>query len=107
MSLVKFRSSCPVSSYLDIFGDKWTILVIRDLFLGKTKFGELQKTPENIQTNILADRLKKLENSEIIKKKPYQEKPVRYCYELTNKGRSLAPVLKSMVEWSKSYNETE
>ncbi len=97
------RSPCPVACMLDILGDKWTLLVIRDLFMGKKVYGDFQNSPENIRTNILADRLKRLLKYGIIEKKPYQDKPVRYEYSLTKKGRDLGPVLKAMVKWGEKH----
>lgn len=95
------RSPCPIANALDIFGDKWTLLVIRDLFTGKSTFGDFQSSPEGIPTNILADRLKRLQAYGIVDKKPYQQRPLRYAYELTAAGRSLAPLLKEMINWGK------
>ena len=98
------RSACPVSSVLDIIGDKWTLLVIRDmLFMDKRLYSELAKSMEKIPTNILADRLKKLESANIIEKKPYQDKPVRYAYSLTKRGESLRPVLIEMASWGNQF----
>ncbi len=98
------RSVCPVSSVLDIIGDKWTLLVIRDLmFLGKRMYSELADSMEKIPTNILADRLKKLEAADIIEKKPYQEKPVRYAYTLTKRGEALRPTLIAMAAWGNDF----
>lgn len=88
---------------LDILGDKWTLLIVRDLFMGKKTYGDFQNSPENVRTNILADRLKRLLKYEIIEKKPYQDKPVRHEYSLTKKGRDLGPVLKVMVQWGEKY----
>lgn len=97
------RSPCPVACTLDILGDKWTLLVVRDLFAGKKTYSEFQGSPERIPTNILADRLKRLVMQEIVKKKPYQMHPVRYEYILTTKGKDLGQVLKSMVSWGEKY----
>ncbi|MBE9568168.1 MAG: helix-turn-helix transcriptional regulator [Proteobacteria bacterium] len=98
------RSACPVSSVLDIIGDKWTLLVVRDLlFLGKRMYSELADSMEKIPTNILADRLKKLEAANLIEKKPYQDKPVRYAYTLTARGEALRPVLIEMATWGNEY----
>ncbi len=98
------RSLCPVASVLDIIGDKWTLLVVRDLlFLGKRMYNELADSMEKIPTNILADRLKKLENADIIEKKPYQDKPVRYAYTLTKRGEALRPTLIEMATWGNSF----
>lgn len=97
------RSPCPVASGLDIFGDKWTLLVVRDLFVGKKTYGDFQGSPEGIPTNILADRLRRLLEYGIVEKRPYQMRPVRYEYVLTEKGRDLGPVLKAMVHWGERH----
>ncbi len=97
------RSACAVANTLDILGDKWTLLVIRDLFFGKTTYSEFQKSPEKIPTNILADRLKRLESENLITRQSYQQRPVRYTYQLTDKGKALAPVLEAMVIWGNQY----
>ena len=93
------RSPCPVAGTLDILGDKWTLLVIRDLFAGKTHYGEFIASPEKIATNILADRLKKLELEAIIEKIPSARVPGKSAYRLTEKGRSLYPVLAAVAAW--------
>ena len=94
------RSSCPVACALDIIGDKWTLLIIRDLFFGKSRYKEFQESGEGIPTNILADRLQQLENTGLVYRTPYQERPVRYEYHLTETGVSLGPVLKTIVNWA-------
>lgn len=96
------RSSCPIACSLDIIGDKWTLLVVRDLFFGKTKFKELQASAENIPTNLLTSRLKLLEQAGMVAKTPYQERPVRYEYQLTDIGKSLEPVVKTIVKWGEA-----
>lgn len=98
-----FRSACPVASLLDIVGDKWTLLVIRDLFLGKRRYGEFQSSPEAIPTNILADRLKRLEAAGLIKKVYYQDNPPRAEYFLTSRGADLGPTLRTMLDWGEKY----
>ncbi len=97
------RSDCPVSNALDLFGDRWTLVVVRDLAFGKTRFKELAEAPEKIPTNILSDRLKQLEQAEVIERVAYQERPVRYEYRLTEKGRDLAPVLRAMARWGRKH----
>lgn len=97
------RSPCPVSNTLDILGDKWTLLVIRDLFMGKRLYREFAESPEGIPTNILADRLKRLEAEGIVTREPYQERPVRYAYTLTRKGEELLPVLAEIVRWGNRH----
>ena len=101
----KKRSSCPVACVLDILGDKWTILVIRDLFLGKCTYNEFLKSPETMPTNILADRLKRLHKNKIVKKEKYQDNPARYHYKLTDQGKELWPLLKEIMQWGNKYIE--
>ncbi len=98
------RSTCPIANLLDIVGDKWTLLVVRDLLLlSKRRYGEFQNSPEAIPTNILADRLKRLEAAGLVKKEFYQDNPPRAEYFLTRKGADLEPVLKAMGKWGKQY----
>jgi DNA-binding HxlR family transcriptional regulator len=97
------RSACAVANSLDILGDKWSLLVVRDLLQGKRTYGELANSPERIPTNILADRLKRLEGAGIIASTPYQERPMRYAYALTPKGGALGDVLLAFVRWGKQY----
>ena len=99
----KFRSICPIASTLDLIGDKWSLLVVRDLLHGKATYGELASSPERIPTNILADRLKRLENAGLIVSSAYQEKPVRYAYSLSAKGEALGDVLLALVRWGKTH----
>ncbi len=93
------RSPCPLSCALDLFGDRWTLLVIRDLMLGRTRFKEFCESPENIPTNILTDRLERLGESGVIERKPLTEGGKRYGYHLTTKGEALKPVLSEMLKW--------
>ena len=99
------RSPCPVACTLDLLGDKWTLLVVRDLLLGKKTYSEFQKSPERIPTNILAERLKRLQAAGVVRRDKYQERPTRYAYLLTDKGRDLAPVLSAMIDWGNQYIE--
>ena len=99
----KLRSSCAVASTLDLVGDKWSLLVIRDLLHGKRTYGEILQSPEGIPTNILADRLARLEQAGIIESAAYQERPVRYAYTLTPKGRDLGDVVGALVRWGKRH----
>ena len=94
------RSTCAVACTLDLIGDKWTLLIIRDLFFGKTRYKEFQDSEERIPSNILADRLRRLEKASLITKTPYQERPVRYAYQLTVAGRSLGPVITAIINWA-------
>ena len=97
------RSACAIANSLDILGDKWSLLVVRDLLHGKRTYGELAHSPEGIPTNILADRLKRLESTGIVTRTPYQERPVRHAYTLTPKGSALGEVLLAFVRWGKQH----
>ena len=97
------RSPCAIANSLDIVGDKWSLLVVRDLLHGKRTYGELVDSPERIPTNILADRLKRLEAAGIVSSTPYQERPVRHAYTLTPKGKDLGDVLLAFVRWGKRH----
>lgn len=97
------RSACAVANSLDVVGDKWSLLVVRDLLHGKRTYGELVDSPERIPTNILAERLKRLEGAGIIVSTPYQQRPIRYAYTLTPKGRALGEVLLAFVHWGKQH----
>jgi DNA-binding HxlR family transcriptional regulator len=97
------RSACAIANSLDVVGDKWSLLVVRDLLHGKRTYGELVNSPERIPTNILADRLKRLEAAGIITSTAYQQHPVRYAYALTAKGSALGDVLLAFVRWGKQF----
>lgn len=96
----EYRSNCPISSSLDIFGDKWSLLIVRDLMLYKTRtYGDFTKSEEKIATNILANRLQKLEDNGIIVKLPYPDNKVKRMYQLTQKGIELIPALVEIALW--------
>ena len=97
------RSACAIANSLDILGDKWSLLVVRDLLHGKHTYGELALSPERIPTNILADRLERLQSAGIVTRTPYQQRPVRYAYTLTPKGSALGDVLLAFVRWGKQH----
>ena len=98
------RSDCPVSYALDFFGDKWTFLIIRDLmFEGKRFYKDFLGSKESIATNILSDRLKKLEGAGVITSQVYEPLKTKKEYSLTQKGKDLLPVLIEMMVWSASY----
>jgi len=100
----KHSSGCPVAYGLDIFGDRWTLLILRDMILhGKRRYGELLDAEEGIATNILADRLKQLEADGIVTRARDPENRRSYVYTLTNKGLSLMPVLFEIIRWSGQY----
>jgi DNA-binding HxlR family transcriptional regulator len=98
------RSRCPVSSALEILGDIWTLLVVRDLlWFGKRRFAELLASGEGISTNILTDRLERLECEGVVTRRKYQDRPPRYEYVLTSRGRDLEPVLRELVRWGSRH----
>ncbi len=99
----KRRSTCPAACALDLVGDKWTLLVVRDLFRGRKTYGELLDSPEGIPTNILADRLRRLEGYGMIKATPYQDRPIRYAYTLSAKGQELSDVLTAVARWGRKH----
>lgn len=101
--LLTHRSLCPLSSALDLIGDKWSLLIVRDMCMQKSKYGDFQNSPEAIPTNILANRLRKLEENGLILKQPYQTRPVRYEYFLTYKGAQLLPVIQQLARWAHQH----
>src|SRR6185503_18368057 len=92
---IERRSPCPVACTLDLVGDRWTLLVIRDLFLGRSRFREFSASPEGIPTNILSERLERLLQHGIVEQIPAQDGTKRFAYALTKKGRALGSVVKA------------
>ena len=104
MKKFKKRSDCPISSALDIVGDKWSLLIIRDIAMqGKNTYNEFLKADEKIATNVLADRLSMLEWAGIIVKEEHPESKAKIFYRLTNQGIDLLPVLIEIILWSDKY----
>ena len=100
------RSDCPISYALDFFGDKWTLLIIRDLVFNEKKFySDFLNAKEGIATNILSNRLKKLEQNGIIESRVFEDLKTKKVYSLTPKGVSLIPVLVEMILWSSEYKD--
>jgi len=97
------RSPCPIAGTLDLLGDRWTLLVVRDLFAGKHRYGEFLASPEGIPTNILADRLKRLEQAGLITSARYGNHVRRKEYQLTDAGRALGPMLRVMRDWGLAH----
>jgi len=97
------RSPCAVACTLDLVGDKWSLLVVRDLLRGKSTFKELAESPEGIPTNLLAERLKRLQDAGVVVASKYEERPPRYAYVLTDKGRELGAILNAFVQWGKKH----
>jgi DNA-binding HxlR family transcriptional regulator len=99
------RSPCPVSCCLDLFGDKWSLLIVRDMGMGRSRFREFVASPERIPTNILSDRLEKLCEAEVIQKVPAEDGTRRMAYQLTPKGKALRPVIVAMKNWGLRWQE--
>jgi len=101
----QLRSNCPINFVAETFGDKWTLLVIRDLmFKGKRHFNEFRSSEEGIASNILADRLQRLEACGVVEKRTDPEHGSKVIYSLTQKGRDLMPVMLEITAWSAKYD---
>ena len=104
MSKSNKRSDCPVSYSLDAWGDKWSLLIIRDLMFAKQcTYGDFLKSAEGIATNILASRLLALEENKLIEKLPHPESKAKVLYRLTDKGIDLVPVMIEINLWAEKY----
>jgi DNA-binding HxlR family transcriptional regulator len=97
------RSPCPVAATLDLIGDRWTLLIIRDLFAGKSRYRDLAASPERIATNILAARLERLQECRLVAARSSAQRVGSLEYRLTARGRSLLPVLEAMRDWGLSH----
>jgi DNA-binding HxlR family transcriptional regulator len=100
------RSLCPVGCSLDIFGDRWTLLIIRDLFHGRSRFKDFSASPEGIPTNILSERLERLLAHGVIEQMPAEDGAKRLAYRLTEKGKTLGPVLKAVRDWGLAWDKS-
>jgi DNA-binding HxlR family transcriptional regulator len=100
------RSPCPVACSLDIFGDRWTLLIVRDLFFGRQRFKDFTASPEGIPTNILTDRLQRLVDHGIAEQIPAEDGTKRLAYRLTEKGKALESVLKAMRDWGLAWEKS-
>lgn len=100
-----YNLPCNIAGTLDIIGDRWTLLIIRDLFQSKTKFNDLKLSLEGISPNILSERLQLLEQAQIVTAHLYSQHPPRYEYHLTKKGRALKHVLAAIAIWGNQYLE--
>ncbi|WP_026994907.1 winged helix-turn-helix transcriptional regulator [Flectobacillus major] len=105
MKEIKQRSDCPLSYTLDFFGDKWSLLIIRDMMLEeKSTYGDFLNSKEKIATNILADRLSMLEHNGFVTKQVAEDKKSKFVYTLTEKGIDLVPVVIEIGLWGSKYN---
>jgi DNA-binding HxlR family transcriptional regulator len=106
MEANKKRSDCPLGISLDVFGDKWSLLIIRDMMFGnKCTYNDFLKSDEGIATNILASRLKGLEENGVIEKAAHPDSKAKILYKLTPKGIDLLPVIMEVYIWSEKYYE--
>ncbi|MNJ90819.1 HTH-type transcriptional regulator YodB [compost metagenome] len=105
MTAIKKRSDCPISSSLDIWGDKWSLLIVRDLLFSiQCTYGDFLKSEEKIATNILATRLQMLESNGIITKLNHPDSKAKVLYQLTEKGIDLLPIMIEIHLWADKYS---
>lgn len=97
--------ACPVETTLTLIGDKWKVLILRDLLPGTKRFGELKKSIGSVSQKVLTAQLRDMEKSGLINRKVYAEVPPRVEYSLTDLGQSLKPVLDAMWNWGEDYKE--
>lgn len=102
MSVGDFRSGCPIASTLDLVGDRWTLVILRDLVNGKARYKDFLESPERIASNILTARLAAMQEAGLIESRLYQHRPKRYEYKLTPRGASMLPVLQAICRWGEA-----
>lgn len=103
-----WRSCCPINVMLEILGDTWSLLIVRDMmFFGRTTYNEFLNAGEKIATNILSDRLQRLECAGIIEKRRDPDDARKFNYRLTERGIDLAPILVEMILWSDRHEKTQ
>lgn len=95
--------ACPVEITMGLIGNKWKVLIVRDLLTGTKRFGELKKSVTGITQKVLTSNLRQMEATGLVKRKVYAEVPPRVEYSLTETGFSLKPILDSMVQWGNEY----
>ena len=93
---------CPVARALSVIGDRWTLLIVRDCFLGKSRFEEFQKSL-GVTRHVLSDRLKRLVEQGVLERNAYSQRPLRHEYRLSDKGRDFAPALVGLKDWGKRH----
>jgi len=102
-----YAQDCPIARTLDLIGDRWTMIIIRDLFLGRSRFNEFRQSTPRISPKLLSERLKRLEEQGIVERAVLDGYPPRAEYRLTQKGRSLFPVLFAIGSWGFEYLFTD
>lgn len=103
MQQTKELPTCPVETTLMLIGDKWKVLILRDLMPGTKRFGELKKSIGSVSQKVLTAQLRDLEEKGLVSRKVYAEVPPRVEYSLTELGKSLSPILDAMREWGEHY----
>lgn len=98
---------CPVAGSLDIVGDRWTLIIVRDLLRGRSRFGELAQSAEGIPLSVLSNRLKVLEREGVVRRRFYRDHPPRAEYLLTAKGHALGVVVGALAAWGEKYAESD
>lgn len=102
----KILPACPVETTLTLIGDKWKVLILRDLLPGTKRFGELRRTVGQVSQKVLTAQLRQMEESGLLTRKVYAEVPPRVEYSLTELGRSLSPILNAMQSWGEDYKRS-
>ena len=105
-SAKKELPACPVETTLTLIGDKWKVLILRDLMPGTKRFGELKKSVGNVSQKVLTAQLRTMEESGLVNRKVYAEVPPRVEYSLTELGKSLKPILDAMWTWGEDYKSS-
>lgn len=100
---IPFRTGCPIASSLDLIGDKWSLVILRSMVMGASSYSDLLRQPEKIATNILADRLSRMEEAGLITQERARRGALRGAYRLTRKGSALLPVLQSLARWGEAH----
>lgn len=106
MEEIKKLPACPVETTLSLIGDKWKVLIIRDLLGGTKRFGELKKSVTGISQKVLTSNLRSMENDGLLTRKVYAQVPPKVEYSLTDIGKSLKPVLESLANWGFAYKKS-
>lgn len=101
--MTEFRSGCPIASALDIVGDRWSLLILRSMVIGAASYSDFLSAPERISTNILADRLRRLEEAGLISQAQARQGSIRGAYALTRKGADLIPALQDLARWGEAH----
>jgi DNA-binding HxlR family transcriptional regulator len=102
-----YGQACPIARTMDLIGERWTLLILRELYTGRTKFTQIRERSPGLPTKILSDRLKMLEAEGFVRRQLYGAHPLRAEYLLTEKGLSLAPVIEAIVNWGIEHTFAE